>query len=346
MPSIGSIGTVLFVAVSLSGCATIVKGHERALFYSASSGMSRETVGSGWHWHAPWNHYVKYDLRWQQHREEIHIHSMDGLHMDLGLVVVVRPKPNEIYALDSSVGPTFYDQVVRPAVFAAARDASGQFKHLDIATKTHSVERAIHKALLEHLAGQHIEVAEVAIQQFHLPGEVEQAANRTAASSQLLAAKDVDLQLAHKEADIDKEKRRGLIEAKGLERQLHDNQELAHAEQQQRIEQANRRSARERVESQAEQLKIRADSEAQAVRLRAAAEKERIQSEAQVLTPNYLRLKGMESLAKALSGPNEKIFVMPVGKDGFPRFFTPFLNPLETLPPSSSGKARASRAEE
>jgi hypothetical protein len=138
----------------------IVRGNERALFYSAGSGMSKTPVGSGWYWHLPWNHYVKYDLRWKQHEEQIHIHSMDGLHMDVTLVVVVRPNPAEIYDLDLSVGPGFYEQVVRPAVFAASRDASGKFKHLEIATKTHMVEAAIGAALLEHLKGQHIEVAD------------------------------------------------------------------------------------------------------------------------------------------------------------------------------------------
>ena len=40
---------------ALSGCATVVEGNERALFYSASHGLSRESVGSGWYWRLPWN---------------------------------------------------------------------------------------------------------------------------------------------------------------------------------------------------------------------------------------------------------------------------------------------------
>jgi regulator of protease activity HflC (stomatin/prohibitin superfamily) len=314
--------------------------------------MQREPVGSGRHWHWPWNRYVKYDLRWKHHWEDIHIHSRDGLHVDLRLAVVVRPKAAELYELDVSVGPQFYEQVVAPAMFAAARDASGQFQHLAIATQTHEVESAIRKALLEHLDGHHIDVGEVAIQRFHLPPEVELAANRTAASSQLIAAKDVDLRLAHKDADIDKEKRRGAIEAKGLERQLHDTQELMHEEKALRIEQARVRTYRERVAGEAEWSAMRAKSEAQAVRLRAAAEaeairmralanKERIQAEARSLTPEYQRLKGLEMLAKALSGPNEKIFVMPTGKDGLPQFFAPFLNPLVGLAaPTKKGVSR------
>lgn len=317
----------LCVLSTLAGCATVVSGNERALFYSASSGMSKTPVGSGWYWHLPWNHYVKYDLRWKQHQEDIHIHSMDGLHMDVSLVVVVRPNPAEIYELDLSVGPNFYEQVVRPAVFAAARDASGKFKHLDIATKTHLVETAIAAAMLEHLKGQHIEVAEVAIQHFDLPEEVEAAANRTAASAQLLAAKDVDLQLAHKEADIDKEKKRGAIEAEGLERQMRADQELAHQQAQLKIEEVTRLAEKEDAEAHAEQQVLLAEADAKSIELRAAAERDRILAVSKALTPDYIRLQGIENLAKALSGSNEKLFVLPTGKDGLPGFFSPFLNP-------------------
>jgi regulator of protease activity HflC (stomatin/prohibitin superfamily) len=162
---------VLVVAL-VTGCVSTVRGNERALFYSAGWGMSKSPVGPGWYFHLPWNHYVTYDLRWKQHAEQIHLHTKDGLHLDVELAVVVRPKASEIYDLHVSVGPDFYDQVVRPALFAAARDGGGKFNHLDVATRTHEVELAIHEAITEHLKGQHIEVAEIAIQHFDLPPEV------------------------------------------------------------------------------------------------------------------------------------------------------------------------------
>src|SRR5439155_25810318 len=82
-----------------SGCVTIVQGHERALYYSAREGMKPEPVPAGWYWHAPWNGYEKYDLRWTSHAEEIHIHSKDGLHMNITVVSVVRAEVDELYPL-------------------------------------------------------------------------------------------------------------------------------------------------------------------------------------------------------------------------------------------------------
>jgi regulator of protease activity HflC (stomatin/prohibitin superfamily) len=312
---------------TLSGCATVVEGHERALFWSAGHGMTREPLPSGWYWHAPWNSVIKYDMRWTSHKEEIHLHSKDGLHLNVDVVVVVRPDPTALYELDTQVGPAFYDQIVRPALFGAARDASGQFNHVDIAVQTHKVEEAIRAALVEHLKGQPIELAEVAIQHFDLPPEVEVAANKKAAAGQLLAAKEVELGLAQRDAEIEQARRRGVIEAQGLERKLAAEQELLHAQLQASIEEAKRKTERTRAEGEAESALLRAEGEAKATKVRADAERTRIAAASQNLTPNYIRLQAIEALAKTMSGENTRMLVMPVGKDGLPAFFGPFLNP-------------------
>ncbi|HUJ60822.1 MAG TPA: SPFH domain-containing protein [Kofleriaceae bacterium] len=316
----------LAVAVALSGCVAAVGGNERALFYSAGGGMQKSAVGPGWYWHLPWNHYEIYDIRWKEHHEQIHMHTRDGLHLDVEIAVVCRPTPDELFDLHTTVGPDFYNQLVRPALFAASRDGGGQFNHLDVATRTHEVELAIKAAIQEHLKGQHIDVAEIAVQHFDLPPEVEAAANRTAASAQLIAAKKVDLELAQKDADIIKEQRRGAIEAEGLERQLRAEQELAAAEQQLKIEEAKRKSQLEKEQTDAEILTTQAEAEAKAVKIRAEAEDKRILAESAHLTPNYVRLAAVKTLADALA--QAKMVIVPVGTNGLPSFFGPFLNPL------------------
>ena len=311
-----------------SGCATVVEGHERALFYSARGGLDKQPVPSGWYWHWPWNDYITYDLRWSSHTEEIHIHSKDGLHMNIDVAVVVRPDPHDIYALDTEVGPAFYDGVVKAAVFAAARDAAGQFDHMQIATQTHMVERAIHDALVEHLKGKHIELSEVAIQHFDLPPEVEVAANRKASEGQLVSAKEVELALAQHESKITVEKKRGELEAEGVEKKLRAEQQLAANTAEIQIEEEKRKADLAKVEAEAEAVKIRADADAHAIRVRADADKVRIQAASQNLSPNYVRVQALEALAHALGGEGQKVMVLPVGKDGLPAYFAPFLNPF------------------
>ena len=100
--------------------------------------------------------------------------------MNIDVVVVVRPAAQELFALHTEVGPDFYNDIVKPAVFAATRDASAKFNHMEIATQTHEMEEAIQQALVAHLVGKHLELGEVAIQHFDLPPEVEALANKKA----------------------------------------------------------------------------------------------------------------------------------------------------------------------
>jgi regulator of protease activity HflC (stomatin/prohibitin superfamily) len=336
---------LLLFTTAVSGCATVVQGHERALFYSASKGLAHEPVASGWYWHWPWNDYITYDLRWTSHTEGIHIHSKDGLHMDIDVAVVVRPDPREIYALDVDVGPSFYDGVVKAAVFAAVRDAAGKFDHMQIATSTHEVETAIRAALTEHLKGQHVEVSEVAIQHFDLPPDVEQAANRKAGERQLVGAKEVELALAERDAKIASEKRRSTLETEGMAKRLQAEQQLADTHAQIEIEQERRKADIAKAEADAAAITIRADAAAHATRVGADAERVRIQAVSQNLSSNYVRLQALEAMGRSLGGDGTKLMVLPVGKDGLPGYFAPFLNPFGNfLGPLAGGEGRAPKA--
>jgi hypothetical protein len=46
------------------------------------------------------------------------------------------------------------------------------------------------------------------------------------------------------------------------------------------------------------------------------------------LSQNYVRVQALDSLAKAMSAPGNRLMVMPTGKDGLPSYFLPFLNPF------------------
>ncbi len=319
---------VAAAALSATGCATVVAGNERAIYFDTHTGAHHDSVGSGWYWHWPWNTFTTYDLRWTSHQEAIHIHSKDGLHMDIDVAVVVRPIATQLAELDRDVGPNYYEGLVKPAVFAATRDATAKFNHMEIATQTHEVETAILAALKVHLDDQHVEVDEVAIQHFELPQSVEDAVNRKAAMGQFLAAKDVDLKLAQSDAEIDRAKRKGEVESAGLEKRLRNEQELDQAKIELAIAEAKSAAKRAEVETEVEAQRLRAEGEAHAIRVLAAANHAKVQSEAQSLTPNYVRLKALEALSAAVSGPNAHVYVLPTGKNGMPSYFTPFLNPF------------------
>lgn len=311
-----------------AGCATTIEGHQRGLFFSTSTGLSRQPVGSGTHWHWPWNDYITYDLRWSSHKEKVDITSKDGLHLDIDVSVVARVDQRDLYAVETEIGPKYYDTVIRPATFGAVRAAASRFGHFEMVTRPKEFERAIRDGLLELLKGKRVEISEVAIQHLDLPPEVVQAANRAATASQLLAARDAELALAERDGRVAQEKKRSALTTQGLERRLQGEQELEQATMQIRIEGEKRKAELAKVQAEADAVRIRAEAEAQAIQVRAGAEKTRIQALSQNLSPNYVRIQALDALAKALSGPGTTKMVLPVGKDGLPTYLAPFLNPF------------------
>lgn len=319
--------------VGATGCISVVRSNERALFVSASEGVSTTPVTAGTYWHWPWNKYIKYDLRWRQHTEKIDIQTRDGLHLTLDITTVVRPRPDALAAVDATVGPQFYDHVVRPALFASVRAVGGDVIQRQLVRHTHEVEAAIKDALVVRLRDKPIDVSEVAVQHFDLPDELKTAANRTAASEQLIAAKDVELAVTQRDAAIQVEKRKGAVELEGMERRLRGEQEVLAAEQAWKLEEVRRRVEREKAATAAELVTIKAEADARATVIAAEAEKKRIQAASTAMSDNYVRLRSLELLAQTMSSGNEKLIVVPTGANGLPAFFAPFLNPF--VPPAA-----------
>jgi len=83
-----------------------------------------------------------------------------------------------------------------------------------------------------------------------------------------------------------------------------------------------------KAEAEAEAVRIRSEAEAHAIRVRAEADRVRIQSASQNLSPNYVRIQALEALSHAMGAGSGKVMVLPVGKDGLPGYFSPFLNPF------------------
>jgi regulator of protease activity HflC (stomatin/prohibitin superfamily) len=152
-----------------------------------------------------------------------------------------------------------------------------------------------------------------------------------------VSAKEVELTLAQREAKITVEKKRGVLEAEGVERTLRSEQQLAENTAQIKIEEEKRKSELAKAQTEAEAIKIRADADAHAIRVRADADRSRIAAESQNLSPNYVRIKALEALSKAIGSGDNNVMVLPVGKDGLPGYFAPFLNPFTNFAGALSG---------
>jgi regulator of protease activity HflC (stomatin/prohibitin superfamily) len=311
-----------------AGCLTTVQGHQRALFFSTGSGLGKDPVRSGSYWHMPWNEYVVYDMRWTLRKEQVDVTSKDGLHLNIDVAVTVRPDQKDLYTFETELGPQYYENVVRPAMFGGARAAAARFTNFEMVTQPKEFEHAIQADCLLLLAGKRVEVSKVAIEHLDLPPDVVTAANRAAAAKKMIAAREAERELAEREGKLALQKAQATLETQALERRLKGEQDLEDATIQIRIESEKRKSELARVQAEADAITIRAEAESKAIALRAEAEKKRILAVSQNLSPNYVRIQAIEALAKNLGAPGTKTMVLPVGKDGLPSYLGPFLNPF------------------
>jgi regulator of protease activity HflC (stomatin/prohibitin superfamily) len=311
-----------------SGCFTVVQGHERALFFSTKSGLAKQPVTGGLYWHMPWNEYITHDLRWTLRKEKVDITSKDGLHLDIDVAVTVRPDLSDLYSVETELGPKYYENVVRSAMFGGTRAAAARFSNFEMVTRPKEFERTIQNDVLELLAGKRVEVSKVAIEHLDLPPEVVAAANRAASARQMIIAREAERDLAEREGKLALQKTQAILENEGLQRRLKGEQSLEEATLQIRIESEKRKSEAARIQAEADAITVRAEAEAKATTMRAEAEKKRIMAVSQNLSANYVRIQALESLSKTVGAPGTKTMVLPVGKDGLPSYMVPFLNPF------------------
>lgn len=311
-----------------AGCATTVQGHERALFFSTKNGLAKEPVGGGLYWHWPWNEYIRHDLRWTLRKEKVDITSKDGLHLNIDVAVTVRPDVRDLYSVETELGPKYYENVVRAAMFGGTRAAAARFTNFEMVTRPKEFEHAIQSDVLELLTGKRVEVSKVAIEHLDLPADVVAAANRAATAKQMIIAREAERGLAEREGQLALQRTRATAEAEGLQRRLKGEQALEEATIQIRIESEKRKAESARVHAEADAITVRAEAEAKATTMRAEAEKKRIMAISQNLSSNYVRIQALDSLSKTVSGPGTRTMVLPVGKDGLPSYLAPFLNPF------------------
>ncbi len=160
---------------SLSACTTVGSG-KRAIEWVPSRGTLQQPLDEGFHMVSPFSHVYTYDLRDQEHREILEVLANNGLSIELDTSIIYKPLPNQLYQLQTEVGPQYYDVLIEPLLRSGARKVVGRYSPEEIySTKREEVESEIRKEIERNLQGKHIQVNALLIRDVHLPKIVENA---------------------------------------------------------------------------------------------------------------------------------------------------------------------------
>ncbi len=157
-------------------CPVVDSGNRGIVFKTLGGGTSRETLGEGMHVMPIWNGVIPYDLRLHEMKETLSVLSSNGLTIRVDASVRYRPKADQLYDLQTTVGPNYADVLIGPVVRSEARKVFGRYSPEEIySTRREEIERQIYDEVLKALTGRPVVVEAILIRDVELPEAIKTA---------------------------------------------------------------------------------------------------------------------------------------------------------------------------
>ncbi len=207
----------IFLSTVVAGCSVVKPGQQAMRWKPLGKGLITEKVykdGVVWNW--PWNGMVKYNLQWQTYNENVAILTEDELHINLTVSVTLRPIESELPELELEVGQDYYNNVVRPEFISITRNVFSNYEYSVVSPKSPEIEDIIFNRLLESAKGKHLEFDVVTVDHIVYPTVVTSAVNRKLAVEQDREQKDYEIEIAEKEAEIQRIRAKGQRDAQKI----------------------------------------------------------------------------------------------------------------------------------
>lgn len=203
----------LAVAPFLPGCRcpTVESGHRGIVFKTLGGGTSKEVLGEGMHFIPVWNHVIQYDTRVHEMKEQLAVLSSNGLTIRVDASLRFRPKTEELFELQTQIGPDYDQKVIGPVVRSEARKVFGRYQPEEIySTRREEIERQIYDEVTKALEGKHVVVEAILIRDVDLPEAIKSAISDKLAEEQRSQKMRFTLDKERQEAQ------RKQIEAEGI----------------------------------------------------------------------------------------------------------------------------------
>jgi len=168
----------LAVAPFLSGCRcpVVQSGNRGIVFETLGGGTSKKLLGEGMHIMPIWNAVIPYDLRVHEFKETLQVLSNNGLMLKVDASVRYRPRSEELYELQTQIGPHYSDILIAPVVRSEARKVFGRYAPEEIySTKREEIEKQIYDEVARALEGKHVVVEAILVRDVELPAAIQQA---------------------------------------------------------------------------------------------------------------------------------------------------------------------------
>jgi regulator of protease activity HflC (stomatin/prohibitin superfamily) len=192
-------------------CPVVQSGHGGVVFETLSGGTSKKILNEGMHIMPIWNTMIPYDLRVREFKESLSVLSNNGLMLKVDASVRYRPQADNLFALQTTIGPNYADILIAPVVRSEARKVFGRYAPEEIySTKREEIERQIYEETQRALAGRPVVVEAILVRDVELPTAIQTAIGDKLAEEQRSQKMKFTLDKERQEAQ------RKQIEAEGI----------------------------------------------------------------------------------------------------------------------------------
>lgn len=189
--------------VMLSSCSVIKPGFNGVINRPLGKGLKTDKIYSdGVVTRGLFTQMIKYDIRVKSYQEEIDILTSDQLHMTLAVSVTLKPNREELPQLILEVGEDYYGNIVKPNFYSISRGIMAKFNYEEISSKSLDIEKEITSALRARLEGKHIILDKVTLDHIMYSPIVTNATDVKLATKQKLEQASIEVEIAQKEAEI------------------------------------------------------------------------------------------------------------------------------------------------
>ena len=200
-----------------SECSVIRPGYNGVLNRPLGTGIKEDKVyEDGFTWLAPWNRIIKFNVQYKSYQENIDILTSDELHTSIAVSAILRPDPGELPKLVLDIGVDYYASVIKPEFFSVTRGVMALYDYSSLSAKSNEIEKKIFEGLKSRLAGKHIDLNDVTLDHIRYSKAVTDATDRKLSTKQEIEQKEYEMQIAEKEAEIQRIKARGQKDAQQI----------------------------------------------------------------------------------------------------------------------------------
>jgi len=211
---------VVSAAVASTACiGTTIPPGKAGIKYIAldDGGLEKRVRPEGFYFQWWWNDIIVYDVTWQTREEKVDVLTADDLHVPTAVAVTFRARQAELYRLHTEIGPSYYEDVIRPAFMTLSRSEFAKYEHNQLAKKGPEIERSILAKLRKTLRGKPLDVDHVSITHIQYDAAVTGAISSKLVQEQVAEKKHYEVQIAKQDAEIARTLARGRADSVRIE---------------------------------------------------------------------------------------------------------------------------------